>query len=175
MSISKVENYASEQGVVKSLGTSVIDALEGVANWIGLGDRVKTIIRKWTNNPDEAQMSNVLSQMISAAESKGSSALANLQTKLYKIQGQTGSSQLAKQAISKALAKTQTAYNKAKSLYDKMGAMNTVADTQLSAAKSSSAGDIAHGKQRQLYEDAKSTASSASGLADQIANIEKEV
>lgn len=153
---------------------SLVDAVTGLANILGLGDAVKGLVRKITNavgsTQADAAFQSAISSMINSAVAKGNVKLSEINDKLAKMASIPNVSPTIKSFLGRKRADLQEQAKKQEQRNQKINALANQASTEANSAAdiNNSAGDYAsgnvHNKQALAMEHAKAALDLASSV-----------
>lgn len=149
----------------KEAAGAILDAVQGIANWVGLGNNVKEWIRQIGGQPSETELAAYISKLVAAAQSKGASTLSKISDRLNSLQ-MSSTSPVVRQAITSATAKLREAYNNQVKVNTSIDNTAQLAETQITRYANASSGDFASGKAQDYLSNAKKYAAQVTDLAD---------
>lgn len=154
-------------------------AIQGAASMLGLGDKVKSLAKKWANAdssdsaPDETELINTINSLIAKAQAKGSAALNSLNNALASMP--TNVSPTIKSHVTKAIQTAKSNINKQIASNAKVDALASKATQYASSYDAASAGDFSTGKAQQYASKALSAAQQALANAGDVTAVETKI
>jgi len=165
------EDYNSEGGL-QQFGSGIYDAIEGIANWIGLGRFFKNLTRRGVNHVygdktlDDAQLQTLISKMLTRAQAMGAQQMTELTNKLAQLP--TASSPTLKGFISSAVHDLQQQIRRQAAKNAEIDVAAARAAAHASEASVQGSGDIVSGKTLETQHKAINAAQDALDIANGV-------
>lgn len=159
-------------GFWQQTGSAVFDALEGIANWLGLGRFVRRTTRKAANAISkedlytEAELQNIISKLVTRAQAMGSIKLTELSNKLAQLP--VASSPTLKGFVSSAIESLKQQIRDQNARNAEIDVAAAKAASYLADHASQTSGDIVSGKMKETQNSAINAAKQAFDIANDV-------
>lgn len=131
-----------ETSVWNDVGSSSLDAIQGLANMFGLGDSLKEWIRKGQGTVDPNTAAAKLASMMSEVTTSYNASMSSIESKLNELSGVVASPTI-KSILDKAKKNLEAKKTKIQSSYDNASKAYNVGSAATSAISNASAGSLA--------------------------------
>lgn len=162
-------SYQNSGSTIEKVGKEalggVFDAIQGIANWVGIGNNFKEWVRQIGGKPSDTQLAAYISKIVAAAQSKGSTTLSKISDRLNSLQ-MSSTSPAVRQAVTRATTKLRAAYNNQVKTNASIDNVAQLAENQITRYSNATAGDYLSGKAQDYISNAKQYATQAAELAD---------
>lgn len=149
----------------KEAAGAILDAVQGIANMVGLGNNVKEWIRQIGGQPSGTEIAAYISKIVAAAQSKGASTLSKISDRLNSLQ-MSSTSPAVRQAVTSATTKLREAYNNQIKTNTSIDNIAQLAENQITRYTNATSGDFASGKAQDYVSNAKKYATQMTDLAN---------